>query len=450
MVLPVADHSVLVKSKRTPTDAFSPISLRVSGEQAAIFWLAIFWLRGNRSISTPAPASNRHHIRPAIRAGQAGRRSSTILCPAFAERMKAWRWPERWGSTRNVLRDVPIDSSARNWAMEVRYKSGAALCRKADNIVPGRRYGAGSPAAAVSINNGQQHQIIRHLAEYRRKLTFRALSTMVTRSYQNMVRLELPAKSIPTGANAFGKAFPKQNCPSIYSPVTDHDSSDNCGVEILGMEGNDFWKDHKGAQMNAIRTRTLIEKSDVVVVRFGENTGSGTRRLDAGFAAALGKPVITLHDEGHTHALAEVDAAALAVAQTPEQVVRILDYVIEVGDYRKWASEGRHRPRRKRQSHCHRGRGKPQHPTARTTVRVRKPTTGTRRSAVQAAGPEESVDRQIGLLPPKNGSVFRVIKFPPEKDWIDNVDPDAAKASFASIGAGRRVRPRRPAAPADA
>ena len=51
-------------------------------------------------------------------------------------------------------------------------------------------------------------------------------------------------------------------------------------------------------------------------------------------------------------------------------------------------------------------------------------------------GEEESVkDVQIGLLPPTNGSVFRVIKFPPEKDWINEVDPEAAKASFASIGA---------------
>jgi len=51
-------------------------------------------------------------------------------------------------------------------------------------------------------------------------------------------------------------------------------------------------------------------------------------------------------------------------------------------------------------------------------------------------GSEESVEnRQIGLLPPKNGSVFRVIKFPPEKDWIDDVDREAAKHSFASIGA---------------
>ena len=74
----------------------------------------------------------------------------------------------------------------------------------------------------------------------------------------------------------------------FYSPVTDHDSSDNCGVEILGMEGNDFWKDHKGAQMNAIRTRTLIEKSDVVVVRFGEKYRQWNAAFDAGFAAALG------------------------------------------------------------------------------------------------------------------------------------------------------------------
>ncbi len=115
----------------------------------------------------------------------------------------------------------------------------------------------------------------------------------------------------------------------FFGPVTDHDSSDDCGVEILGAEGNNFWKDHKSAQMNAIRTRTLIADSDIVVVRFGEQYKQWNAAFDAGYAAALGKPMITLHDEGHTHALKEVDAAALAVAQTPEQVVRILDYVIE-------------------------------------------------------------------------------------------------------------------------
>ena len=126
------------------------------------------------------------------------------------------------------------------------------------------------------------------------------------------------------------KGVSDANLPiTLHSPVTDHDASDNSGVDILGVEGNNFWKDHKGAQMNAIRTRTLIKESDIIVVRFGEQYKQWNAAFDAGYAAALGKPMVTLHDEGHTHALKEVDAAALAVAQTPEQVVSILDYVIE-------------------------------------------------------------------------------------------------------------------------
>ena len=113
------------------------------------------------------------------------------------------------------------------------------------------------------------------------------------------------------------------------SPVTHHESSDDCGVEILGAEGNDFWKDHKGAKMNAIRTRTLIEQSDIVVVRFGEKYRQWNAAFDAGFAAALGKPIIILHDPDLGHALKEVDAAAQAVAETPEQVVKVLSYAIE-------------------------------------------------------------------------------------------------------------------------
>ena len=114
----------------------------------------------------------------------------------------------------------------------------------------------------------------------------------------------------------------------FVSPVTDHESSDDCGVNILGQEDNPFWKDHKGAKVNAIRTRTMIERSDVVVVRFGDKYRQWNAAFDAGFAAALGKPIITLHDEGLTHALKEVDGAAQAVAETPEQVVKILDYTI--------------------------------------------------------------------------------------------------------------------------
>lgn len=112
------------------------------------------------------------------------------------------------------------------------------------------------------------------------------------------------------------------------APVTDHARSDDCGVDILGPEKDNFWHDHKGAKLNAIRTRTLIEYADLVVVRFGDKYRQWNAAFDAGFAAALGKPIITLHDPELTHALKEVDAAAQAVCQTPEQVVEILKYVI--------------------------------------------------------------------------------------------------------------------------
>ena len=115
---------------------------------------------------------------------------------------------------------------------------------------------------------------------------------------------------------------------SFAAPVTDHDASDDCGAVILGGEDKKFWYDHKGAKMNAIRTRTLIEQSDIVVVRFGDKYKQWNAAFDAGYAAALGKSLIILHDESLTHPLKEVDAAALAVAETSEQVVEILRYVI--------------------------------------------------------------------------------------------------------------------------
>ena len=83
---------------------------------------------------------------------------------------------------------------------------------------------------------------------------------------------------------------------AFLSPVTDHGASDDCGVKILGEEDQNFWKDHKGAKVNAIRTRTMIERSDVVVVRFGDKYRQWDAAFDAGFASALGKPLITLHD----------------------------------------------------------------------------------------------------------------------------------------------------------
>ena len=116
---------------------------------------------------------------------------------------------------------------------------------------------------------------------------------------------------------------------SFSAPVTDHGASDDVGVAILGDEQNGFWKDHKGAGVNAIRTQTLIGQADVVVVRFGEQYKQWNAAFDAGFAAALGKPIVSLHPEEHNHALKEIDRAAMATAETPEQVVDVLRYVLD-------------------------------------------------------------------------------------------------------------------------
>ena len=113
---------------------------------------------------------------------------------------------------------------------------------------------------------------------------------------------------------------------TFWGPVTDHDASDAAG-DVLGAEAQPFWRDRKSAGVNAIRTRRLLERADIVVVRFGEKYKQWNAAFDAGYAAALNKPLITLHPAEHTHALKEVDAAAMAAAETPEQVVEILKYV---------------------------------------------------------------------------------------------------------------------------
>lgn len=129
-------------------------------------------------------------------------------------------------------------------------------------------------------------------------------------------------EQIIAGSNA--KSLPV----TFSAPITDHEASDDCGVNILGAETDPVWHDRKGAQVNAIRTRALIEKSDIVVVRFGEKYRQWNAAFDAGYASASGKSLIILHGPEHRHPLKEVDAAALAVAETPAQVVALLDYVI--------------------------------------------------------------------------------------------------------------------------
>lgn len=116
--------------------------------------------------------------------------------------------------------------------------------------------------------------------------------------------------------------------PVVFtSAVTDHEASDGAG-DLLGAENSSFWRDHKSAKINAIRTKTLIEKCDLAVVRFGDKYKQWNAAFDAGYCSAINTPYITLHNDDIIHPLKEVDASAMAWATTPEQVVEILKYTI--------------------------------------------------------------------------------------------------------------------------
>lgn len=114
---------------------------------------------------------------------------------------------------------------------------------------------------------------------------------------------------------------------NLLSPVTNHSVSDDCGIEILGEENKKFWHDYKGASINSIRTKSMIEKSDIVIVKFGDKYRQWNAAFDAGMAVTLGKSLITLHDESLDHALKEIDAASSAVCRNEDQVINTLRYV---------------------------------------------------------------------------------------------------------------------------
>lgn len=113
---------------------------------------------------------------------------------------------------------------------------------------------------------------------------------------------------------------------TFTSAVTDHASSDAAG-DFLGKEDSAFWRDHKSAKVNAIRTKNLIESCDIAVIRFGDKYKQWNAAFDAGYCAALGTPYITLHDEDIVHPLKEVDAVAMAWTTSTSQVVEMLQYI---------------------------------------------------------------------------------------------------------------------------
>jgi mannose-6-phosphate isomerase-like protein (cupin superfamily) len=57
----------------------------------------------------------------------------------------------------------------------------------------------------------------------------------------------------------------------------------------------------------------------------------------------------------------------------------------------------------------------------------------TRGAPASNAGLEDAADRPVRLEPPKNGSILRIVEFPPDSQWRERAD---AREAFASIGAG--------------
>ena len=49
------------------------------------------------------------------------------------------------------------------------------------------------------------------------------------------------------------------------------------------------------------------------------------------------------------------------------------------------------------------------------------------------AGEKDAAARPVRLEPPKNGTILRIVEFPPDSAWRESAD---AKAAFKSIGAG--------------
>lgn len=113
----------------------------------------------------------------------------------------------------------------------------------------------------------------------------------------------------------------------VLGPITDPNISENIGSEILGPEENNFWRDHKSAKINALRNNHYLGQADLVVVRFGEKYKQWEAAFDAGLAIGMGIPIVVMHDPELTHALKEIDAAALAVTHDSQQVIEILQYI---------------------------------------------------------------------------------------------------------------------------
>lgn len=114
---------------------------------------------------------------------------------------------------------------------------------------------------------------------------------------------------------------------TFFTPATELKNQSTLDDYMSGQGKGQFWFEHKATRLNQARNRVLLEHSDIVVVRFCQDYRQWNAAFDAGFAVSQGKVLIALHDESLGNELRDIDAAALVVASSPQEVVQALDYI---------------------------------------------------------------------------------------------------------------------------
>lgn len=126
------------------------------------------------------------------------------------------------------------------------------------------------------------------------------------------------------------KKATEKNLPLTFvSPQTNHDRSDNIGVDILGEQPNALYKDHTASEINNFRTQVLMQKSDVVIALFGEEYRQWNTAMDASTAITMNKPLIIIRPESLIHPLKELSNRANVTVETIDQALEVLQYLYE-------------------------------------------------------------------------------------------------------------------------
>ncbi|ABV63290.1 MULTISPECIES: YtoQ family protein [Bacillus] len=116
---------------------------------------------------------------------------------------------------------------------------------------------------------------------------------------------------------------------TFVGPMENHDRSDHIGEDILGEQPNAIFKDDAASDLNNFRTEILLNKSDIVIARFGEKYKQWNTAMDASAAIAKGKPLILIRPKELHHPLKELSNKANITVETVNQAIKALSYVFE-------------------------------------------------------------------------------------------------------------------------